>query len=151
MLPPTLISASVHARAYVLEEKTGSISLIKIVDTLWIEPDSDESEIRITVVVMLKFQPFEQSTHLIQLRGTYPSGETSDVGKPVTFDMGHESFANGQPRGYHASGGVPIPTSELGTYYFSVLLDGEAVARTPVTLIRRSTEGPAHSVSQAEL
>jgi len=142
-LPSTIIGAFVLVAEKVLVEADGVPSIIRISDIFYFQPRSDpplESQaIFMYVVASVRFKETEPSEHVLQLQLVRPSGETKPIGDPHQLKSEPKvTGIVGMPSGFNFISAVGIIPKELGVHYIVLSMDGEEIARTPITLATRS-------------
>lgn len=117
-----------------LEDKTGTISLIRIVDRLVIGsqgPNPPESLPLVpqvlTLVIMLK-SGTATGRYDLTVQPEFPNGETK---APVTFSVHFE----GEERGHNVILQMSMVFPLEGLYWFNVDLDGERLTRIPLRVM----------------
>jgi len=123
----------------VLEEKDGTLSIIRIADRLAIEvagqlSDSDEPLVRVPGVLVLVFKRDTEnaSEHRINVSGTDSSGrEVLSVEAPLRI-------AAGAGQGFDLIVPLAFPVSGGGLYWVNVAADGQLLTRIPIEVVIRS-------------
>ncbi|MDI7274919.1 MAG: hypothetical protein QME94_02965 [Anaerolineae bacterium] len=117
----------------VLEDKTGALSLIRIIDVLThtsagpnppeeMQPFAHE----LTLVVMLK-SGAARGRHELSIVPELPSGETRD---PIVLTVHFE----GEERGHNVVARLVYTFTLEGLYWFGVFLDGEKISAIPLRI-----------------
>jgi hypothetical protein len=122
----------------VLEDKDGTVSVVRIADRLTIDvvgqlPDTDEPVIRIpsTLFLVFKRETEEPSDHRVQVTITSPSGVES-LGGESLFSIGR-----GPGEGTDLVLRFEFPVTRLGLYWVNVSADSQLLARVPIEVVRK--------------
>lgn len=116
----------------VLQEKEGSLSLIRIADNIQYRPvgapEGVKPIINIQGLVGLKSGPVK-GNHTMKIVVERPSGERKEVfSQPVTF--------LGRDHGQNLILNVGLAIEQDGLYWFDVMFDDEVLTRIPLMVIR---------------
>jgi hypothetical protein len=134
------LSVSLIICETVLNEKTESVSAIRIMDALTFKPLARAA--RFFVLTYLHSRPFDIERHvaIVQLAGLRDGKWTSFAeAPPHTFVYSYRLDPN-------APGAFMLTTEfnldlatlgELGTFWVQLAVDGEIIGRTPITLLRQ--------------
>ena len=117
----------------VLEEATGVLSLIRIVDRVTITPPANAPAAmpptRLTVNLVIGFKAdMARGRATLTLRPQKPSGVyLPELGFPIFFE--------GQERGANLIVNLDIDLDEEGLYWFDIVLDDRLVTRMPLRVL----------------
>jgi hypothetical protein len=135
---PTLRLNAALICEQVLEDKEGTVSVVRIADRLTIDvvgqlPASDEPVIRVPSTLFLVFrrETAKPSDHRVRLTVTSPSGVESTVGES-TLKIGE-----GLGQGTDLVLRFEFPVSRLGLYWVNVIADDQLLARVPIEVVRK--------------
>lgn len=128
----------------VLEEKDGVHTLVRVVDTFFIDPPPAtislppgvKAAIQAFLMVIVKSGDFRgDATLSVRLR--HPSGryEQKPVSAPIKFDGGVQGSA--------VQIEMAISVEEIGLYWADVEVNGRVLTRAPLRVALRSTPPPA--------
>lgn len=124
----------------VLNEKTESVSAIRIMDVLAVGPLSTSA--RFFVVTYLHSRPLDFGQHVakVQLTGLRDGQWISVAEAPAhDFAYSYRTVASG-PGAFMLSTEFNLDLTtlgELGTFWVQLSVDGEQVEQTPLTLLRK--------------
>ena len=130
----------------VIEDKSGVLSLIRVVDRMNItaqgsEAPEDMPPQNLNWALVLSLKSGEaRGTHSIQIVPQLPSGETLDA---VTLSMHLE----GGNRGQNLVSRINLPLEMPGVYWFKVYVDDEFLTQIPVEVIYSRIVPPSPSRS----
>ena len=117
----------------VLEEKTGVLSLIRVIDRLQIEgapmPSQEAPPLPASLTAVVSFKAGSaRGSHNLAIRPESPAGlHLPEASLTVLFE--------GEDRGVNAIVGISVPIQQEGLYWFDVLLDGQRVTRMPLRIV----------------
>lgn len=124
----------------VLDEKSGSVSAIRIMDVLLVGPASTSA--RFFVLTYLHSRPLDFGRHVAQVQMTgLRRGEWISVAHapPHAFVYSYRMAADG-PGAFMLTTEFNLDLTtlgELGTFWVQLSVDGAQVEQTPITLLRR--------------
>jgi hypothetical protein len=148
-LPPYVISASVFVCRYTLQEPDGVVSAIRIVDVFYVSekpPEFPESAVPIVqafACVIIRTVPDHTEEHSLQVKMINTVGEINDLSAPLQVKLA--GMVENAPGGATINLQLNIGVKRFGTCYVCVYLDGEEVARAPITLQHKPDEDEAKS------
>jgi hypothetical protein len=127
---------------HILDEKDGSLSVIRIIDRITIpKPESPPLLNNPVPVVQLNalfvLRGDEDGDHKFQVRINSPSKPNAQEGPemPIRID--------GPGRGLNLNTNVLLELGEEGMYWIDVYLDGEVSVRVPVEVVYQSSQVPS--------
>jgi hypothetical protein len=137
------LSASVLICEKVLREDDGVISAIRIVDLFhfWVDPKIpiESQTVKMTLLMRVVLTPSDaQKEHSFDIKLIRPSGETNKLGTLTAKNV--ISIYPNIPQGTTINAFLDVVPREEGTHYVVVALDGEDVAKTPFTLVKKSSQ-----------
>jgi hypothetical protein len=145
-LPSFLISVNAFLCERTLIEADGVFSAIRIVDVfLAPEQAANVPEEALPLVqaygcVIIKAVPRHHEEHTIELKMIDTAGEIKELGEPTKARAAAKAGMEDIPAGITISVQLNIRVKRLGTCYLCLYIDGQEVARTPFTLLRKPTE-----------
>ncbi len=93
--------------------------------------------IPIHFLASVRFDPPEYGEHALEIQLIRPNGEAKIIGNAIR-SAAQKKFPEVRiPSGIDFRGAFGLIPRAVGTHYIALLLDGEEVARAPVTLIQR--------------
>lgn len=150
-LPPYIVSANVLVCERVLHEEDGVISAIRIVDVFNVAdpppgaPAGVVPGVQTHCLVMLKAESGHTASHNLELKFLNTLGELKPMGLATDFNFTSKpEFEMATPVGAAINFQLNVAVRNSGTCYVCVFLDGDEIARTPITL-RRSPREPGEA------
>jgi len=124
-MPKGLISSLVLTCERVLIEQDQVLSVIRIVDVFFVQPEIpvDEQVVLINLFISTKFSPGSEADHTFQALLLRPSGELTLIGEPRTARIDSSRYPD-FPGGFNAITQFPVAARELGTHYIIAQVDG---------------------------
>jgi hypothetical protein len=136
-LPPNFLSANVLACERVLEETDTVYTLVRVFDAIAFNPppgiDTAQSVIPMWVLAIAKCSPGYTGKHEVLLNLIRPDGEITPLGDPSEVEAG--SKIPDAAGGFAVKAQIGLLTKQTGVHYFSLMLDGQEIARFAFTLL----------------
>jgi hypothetical protein len=145
-MPADLIYASAVLCEKVLMEDDGIASAIRMVDVVFVKLDpSVAPELRppvmLTLLAAMRFEPLVFEDHSFEVDLIRPDGEKVQLLERQLVKAQPSKFP-GAPHGFTARLQFGLVPRNLGTCFITAKLDGEVVARVPLTLLEAPSENP---------
>lgn len=139
-MPPTVSSVSVLICEKILQEEDGTCSAIRIVDTFLVSlvPDVPVEKQSMDLQILVVVKTTDLAEHSFRLGVIRPDGESRDAG--TTVPVVSTTSDPRSPGGFNVVTKLGLVPRQFGTYYLSVVLDDEEVARKPFTLLQQKSE-----------
>jgi hypothetical protein len=154
-MPANLISATAFICERTLIEKDDVMSAIRLVDLFYVtefqiqegkpvppQPipgrSIGQAFVSMFLVIILKAQPGDQSSHSLILRITNPAGEEKNV-DDVPVQANFTSKLPDVSGGFTLVAQLNVQPKLMGSYNVRVLLDGEEVCRAPFSILKHPT------------
>lgn len=147
--PLEITSAFVLFSERALLEADGVPSLIRVIDTLWVNdrPDlpMDARAVGCFIIGCVRFRAFDGRDHVFQFNLIRPSGEAKLIEPPHLAKLVSKSNRPaGSQEGINVINAVAILPKEMGAHYVTLLMDGVEIARTGLTLAPAPITPPPH-------
>jgi hypothetical protein len=133
----TLLSANIVLCETVINENTGTQTIVRQFSHINLAPDSESAHF--FALTILASQPGDQSPHALQMRMVDRQGRAVIVVPDFPFVYAFKTDPTG-PGGFSLKTEFTVDLTKLvslGTFLVQAWLDGVWVAQTPITLRRR--------------
>jgi hypothetical protein len=133
--PQKLLTSHILICEHVLNEKDDVFSVIRLVDLFTIRqplPEQEKAGVQISALVQLKSQIGDNQPHSFRLDLVRPNGETTLLMENPSVVI--ESKASNAPGGANLIVNIGVLLKQMGTHYFTLMVDGEEACRAPFTL-----------------
>lgn len=144
-IPQFLISADILVCERVLFEADGVISAIRMVDLFFVPterpPNLPEDSLPLVqgfVCAILKAVPGHTEDHIFDIKLTNTLGQVSSLlPEPVKSKFGVSPGFERFPGGVGLNSPLSLWVKRMGTCYVSLFVDGQEVARAPISIAQK--------------
>jgi hypothetical protein len=121
----------------IIEANTGSVSVIKITDSVGfagMTPEMRPQPLQLTMVIILKSDEMRGQYH-VRIRCTSPQGQVT-TGQEILFVF------EGGARGVQTVMPMALIATEPGLYWFDVMIEDDILTRVPLTVLYQRIQQP---------
>jgi hypothetical protein len=135
--PRPWVQVAAFCQNAIIEANTGSVSVIKITDSVGVAGMATEmipQPLQLTMVIILKSDEMRGQYH-VKIRCTSPLGQ-------VTFGQEILFVFEGGARGVQTVVPTALIATEPGVYWFDVMIEEDVLTRVPLTVLYQRIQQP---------
>lgn len=156
-LPSFIISANVLVCERVLYEADGVLSAIRMIDVFYVSPEKPKGVpdqalplLQASICAMLKSVPGHEEEHTFEIQLINTLGKASVLAGPIKSKLGASVGMESLPGGLGMNTNLNLSAQHTGTCYVLLLVDGQEVARTPISIVPKQGTMTAFAVPISE-